>query len=307
MIGLLFEGFLLSNRRFLSASGVCLALLAAPSTARAEQRLEWKDEWRRVGAVEYVATGTLAFASYAIHQWLPPALEPSWTRPVLFDWGTRGWLGIGSRRGRANAGTASDVLVVLSGVQPLLVDSLFVPGVLDQNGDVAHQMSIISLQAYALTFFLNASAKRIVARQRPYVVGCQKDPEYNDACQDLDRFRSYYSGHAAIAATGAGLVCAHHTHLPLYGGGAADGVACGGALGLALATGALRILADRHWASDVLTGYLVGFASGYLIPTLLYYGSFRRAQEEEQPADTQLPLAPRTSTPLIPLTFAGRF
>jgi hypothetical protein len=59
--------------------------------------------------------------------------------------------------------------------------------------------------------------KRLVARERPFGAACAGS-EYTEGCEDLDRFRSYYSGHAAITATGAGLVCAHHTRVPLYGG-----------------------------------------------------------------------------------------
>jgi hypothetical protein len=33
------------------------------------------------------------------------------------------------------------------------------------------------------------------------------------------KFQSFISGHTLMAFTGAGLICAHHSHLPLYGGG----------------------------------------------------------------------------------------
>jgi hypothetical protein len=34
-------------------------------------------------------------------------------------------------------------------------------------------------------------------------------------------------------------------------------------------TGAMRIASDNHWASDVIVGHLMGYASGYLLPTVL--------------------------------------
>jgi membrane-associated phospholipid phosphatase len=82
----------------------------------------------------------------------------------------------------------------------------------------------------------------------------------------------FYSGHAAATATMAGLTCAHHQHLPLYGGGFADLAPCLAMIGVSLGAGATRIMADRHWASDVLTGWTVGALSGYVLPSALHYG-----------------------------------
>jgi membrane-associated phospholipid phosphatase len=40
---------------------------------------------------------------------------------------------------------------------------------------------------------------------------------------------------------------------------------------LALATGTARIVNDRHWATDVTAGLIVGAAAGYVLPTLMHY------------------------------------
>jgi membrane-associated phospholipid phosphatase len=40
---------------------------------------------------------------------------------------------------------------------------------------------------------------------------------------------------------------------------------------LATADGVLRIMGDRHYATDVLTGAAIGFGFGYGVPTLLHY------------------------------------
>jgi hypothetical protein len=45
-------------------------------------------------------------------------------------------------------------------------------------------------------------------------------------CGTGNDFRSFYSGHATATATTASLVCVHHQHLPLFGGGFADLVPC---------------------------------------------------------------------------------
>lgn len=279
-----------------------LVLTLAPSAA-AEQRLTWQDDWQRVGATEYAITGALGVGILTVMLWIPPAEEPSWKSPRLMDWSARDWLRIKTRSGREVAGTLSDTLVALSVFQPMVVDSLIVAGIADQNADVMHQTEVINLQAYAMTQFVNVTAKRVFARERPYVSACQTDPKSSDGCDDVDRYRSYYSGHSAISATSAGLVCAHHTHLKLYGGSPQDGIACGVAAGVTLVTGALRIAADRHWATDVITGYILGFAAGYLVPTLVYYGSFRR--EPEPPVESSQVMLRQSGRPTF--AFSGTF
>jgi membrane-associated phospholipid phosphatase len=59
--------------------------------------------------------------------------------------------------------------------------------------------------------------------------------------------------------------------MPLYGGGLPDGLACGLLLAISAVDGVGRLVADKHYASDVITGALVGSAIGYLTPTLLHY------------------------------------
>src|SRR5262249_22472634 len=75
-----------------------------------------------------------------------------------------------------------------------------------------------------------------------------------------------------MSFTSAGLTCAHHTHLPLYGGGAVDIIACAVVLTAAAAEPVLRIAADHHYATDVTVGAVLGFASGYALPMALHYG-----------------------------------
>ena len=48
-------------------------------------------------------------------------------------------------------------------------------------------------------------------------------------------------------------------------------MACAGALALATTTGAFRVVANRHWMSDVITGAGVGLVAGWLMPWLMHY------------------------------------
>lgn len=91
-------------------------------------------------------------------------------------------------------------------------------------------------------------------------------------CGTANDFRSFYSGHATATATTAGLVCVHHQHLPLFGGGFADLAPCLLMIGVSATTGVLRLVYDEHWASDVMVGWADGVLSGYVLPSLLHFG-----------------------------------
>jgi membrane-associated phospholipid phosphatase len=71
--------------------------------------------------------------------------------------------------------------------------------------------------------------------------------------------------------TGAGLLCVYHEELPLYGGGAWDVAACVEGITVGVGVGVLRLMADRHYVSDVMVGGAIGFVSGYALPRLLHF------------------------------------
>jgi membrane-associated phospholipid phosphatase len=141
------------------------------------------------------------------------------------------------------------------------------------SSDVATEMLAMNLEAYAFSGALALSAEKL-GRVRPAERGCEGDAEYSPKCgNDAALNSSFASGHTALAFTSAGLTCAHHQHLPLYGGGARDLAACLVALSAASATGVLRVMSDNHYTSDVLIGMGIGLFGGYGLPTLLHYGS----------------------------------
>lgn len=81
-----------------------------------------------------------------------------------------------------------------------------------------------------------------------------------------DQNFSFFSGHSSLAfslAVSAGTVA----HLRGY---AAEPYLWIGGLGLAVATGYLRIGADAHYASDVAVGAVVGSGLGIAVPLLLH-------------------------------------
>jgi membrane-associated phospholipid phosphatase len=150
---------------------------------------------------------------------------------------------------------------------------------LQQNADVAWQLAVIDLQSFGVAGLVSLGAEHFVGRARPYTLSCNANGQVLDehghvlqTCGTGNDFRSFYSGHAALVSTTASLVCLHHQHLPLFGGGFADLAPCLAMIGIAAATGVLRIVYDEHWASDVIVGWADGVLSGYVLPSLMHFG-----------------------------------
>ena len=95
-----------------------------------------------------------------------------------------------------------------------------------------------------------------------------------------------------MSFTAASLVCMHHIHLELYGDPALDYGICGLALASAGTVGALRIVADKHWTSDVLVGTGIGLLSGLGVPYLFHYSQPAEADADLDPAPVQVAVAP---------------
>jgi membrane-associated phospholipid phosphatase len=103
-------------------------------------------------------------------------------------------------------------------------------------------------------------------------------------------------------ATAAGLTCVHHRHVPLFGHPAADTGACVAMVLATLGTGVTRIIADRHYTTDVLVGAAIGFGSGYGLPWLLHY----RARSAEAPDGASVALLPFASPEALGIGVFGR-
>lgn len=111
-----------------------------------------------------------------------------------------------------------------------------------------------------------AGTKNIARRARPYVRRCREDPE-GVRCNSSSRNRGFISGHTSVAFTGASLLCAFAR---LRGQRAAGRAECLLGLLAASVTGALRIVGEQHYFSDVLAGAVSGFLSGFIVPVFAY-------------------------------------
>lgn len=157
--------------------------------------------------------------------------------------------------------------------------------------DVALQMALINAEVMAVTLGLQGLSLLISNRERPYGRDCGGVlPAESRDCNSSRRYHSFFSGHTSQAFASAGLICSHHLHLKLYGGGWPDVVPCVAGFAMATSTGLLRMMGDQHYLSDVLTGAAVGTLVGLGLPWLLHYrhGPGRARAGEQQRATFQL-------------------
>jgi membrane-associated phospholipid phosphatase len=256
-----------------------LAPVAMETTSipKASPRLVWDERWPRFRVIEYGATTTayemLGFIELKLK--LPPV--PRWKGGILFDNAVRSVFLLHSRNGRLAAGNVADALAIGDEIEPVLAST--VPPLVDgMNVDVAWQMVTIDLEAQAFTGLSQRSLMYLAERARPYYDACKKDKKYAE-CGGVSA--SFPSGHSSSAFAGAGTSCAHHLHLPLYGGGAPDVIVCVLALMAATGAAASRLMADDHWATDVILGSSLGLFYGYGFPTILHYHALLPSLEKK--------------------------
>lgn len=141
------------------------------------------------------------------------------------------------------------------------------PALARQEGSYGKQLgtlAVLFLETNLLNLGFTDLVKYSVRRISPYA--------YNDLVpvgekvQDPDIRKSYFSGHTSISAANSFFLAKIYADYypesqwkPLFWGLAATVPAL---------TGYLRVRAGKHFTTDVITGYAVGAAFGYLIPHL---------------------------------------
>lgn len=238
-------------------------------------RREWNPAWRKFGLGNYALSGgsiLLAVAATAI----APKAPRTTGRNELDEWGRR-TLSPRDYHAALWARDVSDVLVSVNVAFPLLIDSLVVMHWYRRSEEVAGQLALITSEVIAVTAALQTMTSSLAARERPYVRDCGAglDAELED-CQESDRLRSFFSGHTSNAFAGAAVACSHHATHALFGDPMADGLACAALFLSAGTTGIMRVVGQRHYLTDVLTGATVGTLTGLGVPWLLHYGPLAR-------------------------------
>ncbi len=268
----------MESMRGVSALLAAFLTVLAPAIARADpppperKPLRWDEDRPRFRPVEYAVTGVVGPVAIAMYIWLPSQRQPHWIGGILFDDAVRNALRVRSPSALQAVWTASDVVNVTDVVLVVGVDSLLVP-LLRGSADVSLQLGLMDAESFALGSVLTFSLYDSVGRARPSYEDCQQNPS-GPGCT-ISPTASFPSGHTAEVFIAAGASCANHQYVPIYGSRLTDSLACARDLTMATADGLLRIMGDRHYATDVLAGAAIGFAFGYGVPTLLHYRASR--------------------------------
>jgi len=154
---------------------------------------------------------------------------------------------------------ASDALMFTSIALPAL---LYINKNVRSNKD-AGKITLMYAEVLLLNAGITNLTKELVKRKRPY--------NYNPDAplskkQERDATSSFFSGHTSFSASSSFFMAKvfadtnpNSKWKPYVWTGAAI---------LPLTTGILRVAAGKHFPTDVLVGYLIGAATGILVPQL---------------------------------------
>jgi len=191
---------------------------------------------------------------------------------------------LGGKRWRQQAASISDATLSASAALPF---ALALGANSEQRG---HDVAVV-LGTLAMDMALTDVVKRLVDRPRPYVHFCR--PYRPDEPAKDDAHFSFYSGHSSASfamAVAAGMLSHYHGYRSEAGVWATG-------LTLATTTSVLRIVADQHYATDVIAGAAAGAFVGWLVPRLHRPG-------EMPPTRTGKTLPPAAMI-AVPLRFGG--
>ena len=150
-------------------------------------------------------------------------------------------------------------------------------------------------EVFTFNYGLTELAKNTVNRARPYV--------YNEEVPmgtrtGKDSRKSFYSGHTSQTAAAsfyfAKVITDYH---PTLKRGLKIGLWAFAATVPAL-NGTFRVLAGKHFPTDVMTGYIAGAATGWLIPQL-----HRTRASKEQKEQLSLGFMPYQGSMLMSLNY----
>jgi membrane-associated phospholipid phosphatase len=245
----------------------------------------WQRSWPTFSWLEGAATVSAGVGTLVLALSEPPT-DPRWQGGILFDDGVRSGLRLESQSARQRARSIGDLPYYAAGIIPLVVDPVLVTWLGHDDPKAALNLGLVALEAFSYVGFLSFVSTRISARERPDATECRRLHPEGGCAADTEAF---WSGHTSIAAASAGIVCANHRYLPLWKYPALDMAACVVSTAGALGTGVSRLLSDRHYATDVIAGSIVGFGIGYAVPVLLHYSRRQRSVTVLVQADARCP------------------
>jgi hypothetical protein len=169
------------------------------------------------------------------------------------------WLAIDDRvrdNYSPRASVVSDTTLALSVVLP----AAYTLGTAE-DAETRKENALLVGESVALTLAATSLTKVLVARPRPYTYSKDLRAMRKVETAGRDAYRSFFSGHAAIAfaaASASGLLANDDNRALVLGSGAF----------LAASTANLRVRAGKHFYSDVVIGAAIGTAIGTLVPVL---------------------------------------
>jgi membrane-associated phospholipid phosphatase len=264
-----------SSHRTLAAFFLLLLAPLAPAAAQQDTASDaphaLRFNWTRDGVITGAA-GALWISSEALFKddlapatcrWCDRAPDGTDRLNRLDRWG-RGIAG-GTEASRKRADTWSNVIGF--GLLPLgLLGTQFAAGRSSgASGEFFAQDATIMVETAVIASVVNQAVKFTVGRERPFV-HVLPDDQKGLTAHPSDNNLSFYSGHTNLAFS---MVVSAGTVASLRGY-KHQGLIWGVGLPLAASVGLLRMGADKHYLSDVLTGAVVGSAFGVAVPLLLH-------------------------------------
>ena len=249
--------------------GACLlgSTLARADGPAVRDPVAWDPAWSHAGPWDYGLTGvglaTLLTETAVLQNQAP---DPRWNQPILFDLAVRDATRGSTAQIRDDAANVSWGLWFLEMGYPLAVD---VPYAWARYGrEVAWDLFWQDATAMSLSGAFDFAARDAVGRVRPGNYECLRDGGTN-CLNGPETRRSFPSGHFTETSTATALICTQHLRLRLYGA-PWDALTCAGAITADAAVGTLRMVADDHWATDVIAGGVFGVLFGWGVPTLMH-------------------------------------
>ncbi len=237
---------------------------------RRRREVGWSEDWRKVQWWGYAGIGVLGVGGVIAKTWLTPPDKDVLGEAALFDRPLYDAIKPSKESTWKTHHTISDI--GFYGSMSFLFADAIITG-FAHDWELGYQMLMIDLEALSLVggslwwphYFG-------LGRERPGYSDCGTPDEVGTDCSDTEiQYRSWYAGHPATAMAAAGTTCTHHYFNPIYGG-IGDGLICGAMIGVATITGIERAVTGRHWPTDVLGGWAIGAAAGWLVPIGLHYG-----------------------------------
>ena len=157
------------------------------------------------------------------------------------------------------AQNASDILMISS----VLLPTMFLVNH-HTRSDIG-PLLVMGLEVASITYGITSSFKHTVNRTRPYVYNSDLSVEIRTNAQSR---KSFFSGHTATSAAitffFAKVMNDYHPNMKT---GLKIGLWSFAAL-VPATTGYLRVKGGNHFRTDVITGYIVGAFTGWVIPHL---------------------------------------